>query len=151
MRLAIAPGDIFLYSGTSLVDDIIRVGTLSTFNHVAVVMPGSQSLVQALPEGVGIAPLGNKGPAWHVSTCLAWSHAASAFVKSVVGEPYSYLNDLVAGLGFGPITDSAWECAQLGAKILSILGCDIGKDCDTPQKVAAFLATRGNLFQYITF
>ncbi len=144
-------GDVLLYSGTTLVDDVIREVTMSDFNHVAVVMPDCQSMVEALPGGVRVAPITEMGEsgAWHVQTGLEWTPAASAFVKSVLGEPYSYLNDLLAGLGYPPATEKEWECAQLGAKILGILGMSLPATCDTPQKVAMACARAGALFQFL--
>ncbi len=144
-------GDVLLYSGKTLVDDVIREVTMSDFNHVAVVMPDCQSMVEALPGGVRVAPITEMGETgvWHVQTGLEWSPAASAFVKSVIGEPYSYLNDLLAGLGYPPATEKAWNCAQLGGKILSILGVAMPKLSDTPQEIAMVCAKRGDLFQFL--
>lgn len=148
--LPLKAGDLLLYSGDTLVDDVIRVVTLSDFNHVAVVMPDCQTMVEALPGGVRVAPITEMSEqAWHVATELTWNPAASAFVKSVVGESYSYLNDLLAGLGYAPATEKQWECAQLAAKILGILGVSLPEACDTPQKVGMACARAGHLFQFL--
>ena len=151
MILPIQAGDVFLYSGKTLVDDVIRAVTLSDFNHVAVALPGGTTMVEALPGGVRIAPITEMGETgvWHVQTGLEWTPAASAFVKSVVGESYSYLNDLLAGLGYPPATEKEWECAQLAAKILGILGVALPTVCDTPQEVAMVCARKGCLFQFL--
>ena len=151
MILPIQAGDVFLYSGKTLVDDVIRAVTLSDFNHVAVALPGGTTMVEALPGGVRIAPITEMGETgvWHVQTGLEWTPAASAFVKSVVGESYSYLNDLLAGLGYPPATEKEWECAQLAAKILGILGVALPTVCDTPQEVAMACARKGCLFQFL--
>ena len=149
MLLPIQAGDILLYSGETPVDDLIRVVTMSSFNHVAVALPDGK-MVEALPGGVVIKPITEMGESvWHVATELPWSPAATAFVKSVVGESYSYLNDLLAGLGYPPITDKEWECAELASKILNILGVPLPKLSDTPQEVAVICANRGNLFQFL--
>ena len=144
-------GDVLLYSGKTLVDDVIRVVTLSDFNHVAIVMPDCQTMVEALPGGVVVKPITEMGETgvWHVSTEMTWNASASAFVKSVLGEPYSYLNDLLAGLGYPPATEKEWECAQLAAKILRILGMPLPTICDTPQEVAMACAKKGCLFQFL--
>ena len=148
--LPLQAGDLLLYSGETLVDDVIRVVTLSDFNHVAVVMPDCQTMVEALPGGVRVAPITEMSEqAWHVATELTWNPAASAFVKSVIGEPYSYLNDLLAGLGYPAATEKEWECAQLAAKILGILGVSLPEACDTPQKVGMACARAGHLFQFL--
>lgn len=151
MILPIQAGDVFLYSGKTLVDDVIRVATLSDFNHVAVALPGGTTMVEALPGGVRVAPITEMGEigVWHVQTGLEWTPGASAFVKSVVGESYSYLNDLLAGLGYPPATEKEWECAQLAAKILGILGVALPTVCDTPQEVAMVCARKGCLFQFL--
>jgi len=144
-------GDVLLYSGKTLVDDVIREVTMSDVNHVAIVMPDCQSMVEALPGGVRVAPITEMGETgvWHVQTGLEWSPGASAFVKSVIGEPYSYLNDLLAGLGYAPATEKEWQCAQLAAKILGILGVPLPPVCDTPQKVGMACARAGALFQFL--
>lgn len=149
--LPLKAGDLLLYSGQTLVDDVIRVVTLSDFNHVAIVMPDCQSMVEALPGGVRVAPITEMGETgvWHVQTGLEWTPTASAFVKSVIGEPYSYLNDLLAGLGYPAATEKEWECAQLAAKILGILGVSLPEACDTPQKVGMACARAGHLFQFL--
>lgn len=151
LRLSIRPGDVLLFEGDTLTDDVIRLGTRSTWNHVAVVTDQPRVMVEALPGGVRLAPIPTKGPYWVVVAQALWGPATSAFCRAVVGEPYSYLNDLVAGLGLAPLTTQAWECAQLAAQILRTMGWTVPSDCDTPQKVAMLLAARGCLFQYQDF
>jgi uncharacterized protein YycO len=149
-ELPLFAGDILLYSGKDLVDTVIREVTMSDWNHVAVVMPGENTMVEALPGGVQIAPITEMGEnVWHVQTGLIWDEKATAFVKSVLGEPYSYLNDLLAGLGYPPATEKAWECAQLASKILEILGMKLPSVCNTPQEVAMACAKKGCLFQFL--
>lgn len=147
INLSPRPGDIVLFQGDTIVDDIIRLGTRSTWNHVATIMPSGE-MVQALPQGVIVAPVASRGPYWLVQTGTTWSSAASALVKATVGEPYSYLNDLLAGLGLPPATTKAWECAQLAAALLRAMGWKLASDCDTPQKIAMACAERGALFQW---
>lgn len=143
------PGDVLFWTGTSLLDSLVRLGTLSTFDHVGVVQPGNLTF-EALPGGVQASPLATRGPYYLLSRNQpGWPAPLAAFVKATVGEEYSYLNDLMAAVGAGPVTSQEWQCAQLTIHVLKMLGEPVPPNLDiTPQAVLEWLMNRGYVLQY---
>ena len=149
--MKVKPGDVLLWTGDSALDDVVRLGTLSSFDHVGMVQPEGLT-IEALPGGVQANPLAGRLPCLVVSRGNgSWPQGVAAFVKATVGEPYSYLNDLMAALQLPAVTDTEWECAQLTLKLLRLLGEQPPADLpNTPQAVFQWLMFQGYTMQYIT-
>jgi len=91
------PGDYGVVKTSGIVGRLIRVGTLSRWNHAVVcVAPGV--LVEANPTGVAISPI-NKYPiiAWnqHESITDEQRQKIVDHATSLIGKPYGFFDILV--------------------------------------------------------
>ena len=121
MNKPIEAMDILLYSSESIVDMVVRLGTLSTFNHVAVAV-SELEMIEALPGGVRLSPIRPGAIACRLMHNIEKNDEYVSTLKKYIGYQYGLIADAFAGLGMSVEIPHQLECAQLGGHALSIMG-----------------------------
>ena len=109
---------------------LVRAFTLSTYSHVGVVevdhSDGRVYVVEAVRPCARRVPLSTIGPFYHLPMHGArWSDAASRYVRSIIGTPYSQINAIRAFFKPLPAGDVS-ECAALVREVLARAWVDLG-------------------------
>lgn len=141
-RARIGDGDVLAWRGRSLIGRLIRAWTGETYSHVALAiwMDGRLMAIEAAEgRGVVIRPLSKRLPAF-------WLHIPNGNGRVVLsralrrlGETYSYLDALRAGLGFAP-RSGGWQCAEF---VMAAIEPGAPAFARTPGAVVNYLLTCG--------
>ncbi|MHB1938674.1 MAG: hypothetical protein ACYCOR_19145 [Acidobacteriaceae bacterium] len=146
----LADGTLCFWSGRSWVDRFVRIWTQSTWDHVGIVLDGL--LYEALPPRVTSGPLSPaRLPLWTATLpeALNWA-AGAALARSLVGKPYGWANDALAGLGCRRRLPGEVECAQLVLAVLGAAGIrNAGTVVATPEAVAMLVGGAGATFRRV--
>lgn len=89
-------GDYGVVKTSGIFGKLIRLGTLSRWNH-AVIYVGDNQLVEANPTGVELKPVHYPLVAWnkHEELTDAQRQEIAAYAKSKVGAPYGFFDIFV--------------------------------------------------------
>ena len=101
---------------------MIRGWTGQTYSHVGIAwVVGERVFVIEAMDGIGvrIMPLSDRLPFYCVDTNTDWTNERETLALSKVGEQYSYLDAIRAGLGI-KTTAKGWQCAEYAAMVLGI-------------------------------
>lgn len=107
-RAVIRSGDLLAWRGSGLVGRMIRHWTGESWSHVGIAwVIGGRVLVLEAREGRGVvaSPLSRRLGCYSLPTGAAWDEPMQARALERLGEPYSYLDALRAGLGLRPSGD----------------------------------------------
>lgn len=114
-------GDLIALRGTSLSDRIIRFWTGETWNHVGVVWvaaTGPMVFQARYSSGVTCVPLASLLPLDWVAVGHPLSDAALATARAALGQSYSLLDMILAGLNMHPRMNGR-ICSEYAARILA--------------------------------
>lgn len=121
-RQQIKSGDLLAWSTSSAIGRLIRMWTGQTYSHVGIAwVVGERVFVIEAMDGIGvrIMPLSDRLPFYHISTIIGWTNERETLALSKVGERYSYLDAIRAGLGI-KTTAKGWQCAEFAAMVLGV-------------------------------
>jgi hypothetical protein len=108
----------------------VRVFTLSTYSHVGVIevdsTDGRVYAVEAVTPVVRRVPLSTIGSFYHFPIAAAcWNGLTSAYVRSILGTPYSQVDAMRAF--FKPLPPgTVTECAALTREVMQRAGVSLG-------------------------
>lgn len=132
-------GDIVAFSSDSPVGRFIRMFTGETYSHMALVwvIENRVFTVEALDgKGVLIRPLSDLLPFYHLKTTIKFTKEDEEFMISKVGSNYSYVDAILAGLGFKTKKNDSYQCAEFVAEVYGFDETQIGEL--TPGNVMTF-------------
>ena len=120
IRQEIKSGDVFAFRGTSPISRFIRGWTGNSYSHVGIawVSHGRNFILQD-KEGVGIqlCTLTPLLPCDWIKTDVQWTDELEQFSFNNLGQGYSYVNAIRAGLGLTPVGNDR-ICSEFAASIL---------------------------------
>ncbi len=128
------PMDILLYSAESLVDVLVRMGTLSSFDHVAIALSDTE-MIEALPGGVVVSPI-RQNPVicrYDIQDTSKIPQYVET-IKQYVGYQYGFIADAFAAIGMNYEAPHQIECAQLAIHAITMMGFTAPK-IPTPQHI----------------
>ena len=132
-------GDLVAFRGTGFVSWVIRKWTDSPYSHVGVlwVHNGVELVLEAMPgQGVACNALGNRmkdRPIVFVTGREVEIHRALPHL----GDRYSFLDAVEAGLDGRESDGKGWQCAMFAAWLL---GIDHTQEGLTPEKLVDIVA-----------
>ena len=119
-RNNIKSGDLIAFRGTGPFSRFIARVTGNSYTHVgiAITMKNRVMVIQDKElKGVELIPLSSMLPCDWIGTNAQWTEEAETFAFSNIGQSYSYINALLAGLGFPPIGKNS-ICSEYAASVL---------------------------------
>lgn len=144
-RGIIRTGDIIMYRGEGVFGRLVRMWTGETYSHIGVayVEYGRIFLIEA-QDGVGVVkrPLSETGEFYILKHDIEFTDYMSTLAHSKIGEKYSYLDAVLAGLGLGTIDNNRWQCAEF---IRHVFG--LPSDINTPGKIVDYLSENHSVYK----
>ena len=134
--------------------EMVRIFTLSTFSHSGVInvdTDGNVYAVEAVEPSVHRVPMSTRGDFYHVSLpehMVKWSVSTDAYIKRIIGTPYSRIDAVRAY--FGPLpAGMVSECAAMTREVMIRAGVDLGT-ISRPDTVWLNAMELGATVQYIS-
>lgn len=110
------PGDILLYTGTSIYDELIKLKTWSNICHVEVFWDTGTTVASRPGQGVRIYPFEPVGLVMVRRPTAFWKSHAEAWLRPMLGLPYDF-SDLEKFFLLNP-SGSGIVCSPLAAMCL---------------------------------
>jgi hypothetical protein len=125
IRSTIQSGDLFFYSHHNKIGDrIIKWKTKSPFSHVSMALCIADrvfTLESNLKHGVSINPTSLDVPDVLIRMRLKWDTTTESFALSAVGQKYSLIDAIRAGIGLRT-NNKGFICSEYVAEILKVNG-----------------------------
>lgn len=151
-RQQIQSGDVLVWSGSSVFSKIIKWWTKSEYTHVGFSWKANGRLfvIESMDgKGVRIFPLSRKIPFSWIKTNVFWTDEIAELTFKHLGDKYSWMGCVRAGLGIQTKKDKRWQCAEFAAYILRKAGLKIGFNIETPAKLVDELIEKKLTMYYV--
>lgn len=135
-RESLKSGDLLAWRGKTFVGRFVRTWTGSDFSHVGIVWRISDRvfILEASEfAGVRIRPLSNALPCYWIQSHVNWRDDIETHALSHIGDRYSYMDALRAGLGMKTNKNNGWQCAEFASYLLKSTGMTELNITATPQ------------------
>jgi hypothetical protein len=123
VRSTINSGDIVAYSSKSWVGTLVRMVTGQTYSHVGIIIREyDRVMVIESVEGKGVIkrPLSDNEEFYLIRHSIPFEQAEIMRAHAELGKSYSYLDALLAGLGFKTLNDDKWQCAEFVGYVFNL-------------------------------
>lgn len=152
MRSTIQTGDVLAWSEGGVWNswrnfqlNLVRMGTLSTYNHVGIayVLLGRVFVVEAVVPLIRIFPLSQLTPFYHIPTEYRLDEAKETKLLARVGLPYSKWEAIKSAFSKDTNGQKVWQCSKLVNQTLMDFDKSFDDLYDTPQAVVEYLMASG--------
>ena len=152
IRSEMKSGDVVAWSGNSPFSKLIKWWCKSKYTHVGIIYctPTRIFIIESKEGfGVRIFPLSRTIPFYWIKTNLDWNINIEEFMMKHIGDRYSWIGCIKAGLGIVTRKDRRWECAEFVNYIFKCGGLRLPCNCQTPAKVVDFFISSKKEINYV--
>lgn len=149
IRNRIRSGDLLAYRGTGWDGWLVRQWTDSDYAHVGIawLVGGRVLVLESYPgKGVRVMPASKRVPDAWVRVAGVWTCDAERMALEALGESYSLVDAIRAGLGLSMI-DGGYQCAEYAIDVLTACQVPLRGCPPVPGVLVNTLAARTQLVE----